>query len=435
MLSTGYSNREGVVMQIELGLEKIRKLLFLLGNPEKYLKVIHVAGTNGKGSVIAYIYSILMKKGLKVGRYCSPAVFEELEIIQINGVNIPKDEYDTLMEEIDAAAFKMNKEPSQFEKETALAIMYFERQKCDVCIFETGMGGSLDATNVFRKTLCSVITTIDYDHMGYLGDSIEEIAVAKAGIIKNYCRAVMAPQKYPSVFSVIKEKADKSYAPLVCVNKNATFFEDDTNEDMEKAFSYKALNGKIIHGLKPKNQALYQRENISTAIEVINVLNYYEYGITDEDIVSGINATYWPGRFEKVCDTPLVYMDGAHNPNGAVALKETIEYRLKDKKLTFVMGIFKDKDYKQVVKVMTPMADKVYTFTPVNERGLSCEVLREEILPFNSEVYACESLDDALDRAISGVVYEEEAIIVFGSLSYLKDVKKYFEDCVNEDRK
>ncbi len=411
-------------MQIELGLEKIRKLLYLLGNPERYLKVIHVAGTNGKGSVISYVYSILMKKGLKVGRYVSPAVFEELEIIQINGVNIPRDEYDSLMEEIDAAVFKMSKEPSLFEKETALAIMYFVKCKCDVCIFETGLGGSLDATNVFRKTLCSVITAIDYDHTAFLGNTIEDIAQAKAGIIKNYCRVVLAPQKYANVFEVIKSKSDNSFAPLICVNKSAT---SKSEEDEE--FTYKASNGKLYKGLIPINKALYQRDNISTAIEVIGVLNYYGYYISDDDIINGINEAYWPGRFEQVCDEPVVYIDGAHNPNGAESLKDTLLHHFKEKKLTFVMGIFKDKDYKQVVEIMAPLAEKIYTFTPVNERGLSGEVLKDTIISINDNVTSCDSLCEALDKATED---KDNVVVVFGSLSYLKDVKGYF---LNEDRK
>lgn len=411
-------------MQIELGLEKIRKLLYLLGNPERYLKVIHVAGTNGKGSVISYIYTILMKKGLKVGRYVSPAVFDELEIIQINGVNISRDEYDSLMEEIDAAVFKMSKEPSLFEKETALAIMYFMKCKCDVCVFETGLGGSLDATNVFRKTLCSVITSIDYDHTAFLGDTIEEIAQAKAGIIKNYCRVVMSPQKYPSVFNVIKDKAEKSFSPFICVNKLATSQSEDGD-----GFSYKASNGKVYNGLKPINKALYQKDNISTAIEVIGVLNYYGYYISDDDIINGINEAYWPGRFEKVSDDPLVYIDGAHNPNGAESLRDTLLHYFKDMKLTFVMGIFKDKDYKQVVQIMAPLAEKIYTFTPVNERGLSGAALKDAIGSINDNVTSCASLYEALDVA---VMDKDNVVVVFGSLSYLKDVKGYF---LNEDRK
>lgn len=409
-------------MNIELGLEKIRKLLFLLGNPERYLKVIHVAGTNGKGSVISYVNSILMKKGLKVGRYVSPAVFDPLEIIQINGVNITFEEYDSLMEEIEAVVFKMSKEPSQFEKETALAILYFMRHKCDVCIFETGLGGNLDATNVFRKVLCSVITSIDYDHMSFLGDTIEEIAEAKAGIIKMYCPVVLAPQKYSNVFNIIKSKAEKIYSSVVCVNKSA--MTENENGELE----YKTLNGKVLKGINPANKAVYQKENVSTAIEVINVLNYYEYRISDEDIVAGINDAYWPGRFEKVNDNPIVYMDGAHNPNGAEALKETIQKHFFDKELVFVMGIFKDKDYGQVVDIMAPMASQIYTFTPTNERGLSGEELKTEISRINDKVEACESLEVALEKAVA---HKDKVVIVFGSLSYLKDVKGYF---LNENR-
>ena len=409
-------------MNIELGLEKIRKLLFLLGNPERYLKVIHVAGTNGKGSVISYVNSILVKKGLKVGRYISPAVFDPLEIIQINGENITFEEYDSLMEEIEAVVFKMSKEPSQFEKETALAILYFMRKKCDVCIFETGLGGNLDATNVFRKVLCSVITSIDYDHMSFLGNSIEEIAEAKAGIIKMYCPVILAPQKYSTVFNIIKARAEKTFSSVMCINKNSI------SEDENAKLIYKTLSGKSFKGIVPINKALYQRDNINTAREVINVLNFYGYGISDEDIVQGINSAYWPGRFEKVNENPPVYMDGAHNPNGAEALKETLEKYFFDKELVFVMGIFKDKDYSKVVDIIAPMATQIYTFTPTNERGLLGEELKTEICRVNENVEACDSLEAALKKAIT---HKDKVVIVFGSLSYLKDVKGYF---LNEDR-
>lgn len=389
-------------MDIELGLSKIRRLLLLLGNPERFLKVIHVAGTNGKGSVISYIYSILMKRGLKVGRYTSPAVFDDLEIIQINGQNISMDEYDTYMEEIEAVAFKMDKEPSQFEKETALAMLYFYRNKCDVCIVETGLGGSLDATNVFRKVLCSVITSVDYDHTAFLGETIEEIAAAKAGIIKNYCPVVLAPQKHVEVYNIVREKAEKGYSSIHCVSRAAEY-----------------------PGINPKNEALYQKENILTAIEVINILNCYEYNISNENIVDGINDAYWPGRFEKVSDEPKVYIDGAHNPNGAVALKETLEAKFKGRKLIFVMGIFADKDYKQVAEIMTPMAECVYTFTPENARGLDGAVLADTIREIGGNAKACENVYAALKEATAD---KEAIVIVFGSLSYLKDVKGYFLD-------
>ncbi len=389
-------------MDIELGLGKIKKLLLLLGNPERFLKVIHVAGTNGKGSVISYIYSILMKRGLKVGRYTSPAVFDELEIIQINGVNISKDEYDTYMEEIDAVVFKMDKEPSQFEKETALAILYFYRNNCDVCIVETGLGGSLDATNVFRKVLCSVITAVDYDHTAFLGESIEEIASAKAGIVKNYCPVVLAPQKHVEVYNIIRDKAEKGYSSVHCVSREAEY-----------------------PGITPKCTATYQKENILTAIEVINILNCYEYNISSENITDGINDAYWPGRFEKISDNPKVYIDGAHNPNGAMALRETLTEQFKDKKLIFVMGIFADKDYKQVANIMAPMAEKIYTFTPTNERGLDGSILAKVVSEYNENVEPCETIEKALNKATTE---RDGVVVVFGSLSYLKDVKGYFLD-------
>ncbi len=393
-------------MDIELGLEKIKRLLMLLGNPGRFLKVIHVAGTNGKGSVIAYLNSILLEKGLKVGRYISPAVFDELEIIQINGINISQAEYNAYMEEIEAIAFNMQQKPSLFEMQTALALLYFYRNNCNVCIIETGLGGSLDATNVFLKVLCSVITSVDYDHTAYLGDTIEQIASAKAGIIKNYCPVVLAPQKHEEVYEVVKQKVETVYATLHCVNVKNT-----------------------VLGLEQESFVKYQRENILTAVEVIKVLNAYEYEISEQNIINGIKKAYWPGRFEKISEEPIVYIDGAHNPNGARALKEAVGAVVQGKKLVFVAGILADKDYKEISRIMAPLAEKIYTFTPENDRGLSAEILKSEMARYNENVIACDSVQEALGLATKD---REKAIVVFGSLSHLKAVKGYF---LNEDRK
>lgn len=405
-------------MSIELGLGKIKKLLFKLGNPERELKVIHVAGTNGKGSTISYIYSILIEAGYRVGRYVSPAVFDDYEIIQINNKNIDPADYNIIMNKVNAVADTMGKQPSEFEKQTALAMIYFKEQKCDICIVETGLGGALDATNVFKKVLCSVITSVGYDHMEYLGDSIEDIARNKAGIIKNYCHAVLAPQKYEKVEEVVYDVADRIYAKVLSVNS------DMIKDKGEEGFSYESLVGEVYSGIKPKSQALYQRENICTAIEVITVLNYYQQRITREAVVNGINNAEWSGRFEKISDEPQVYIDGAHNPDGAQVLRETIEKHFAGKKLTLIMGMFADKDYEEVVDIMAPLADKIITVTPDNVRALDCKILAESVRKITANVSGAETVQKAVDEACKD---KDNVILAFGSLSFLKDVKGCFE--------
>lgn len=394
-------------MNIELGLDRIKRLLMKMGNPERSLKVIHVAGTNGKGSTIAYINSILMEKGIRTGRYISPAVFDDMEIIQINGRNIDRQEFEKRMSEIEEICSGMDKKPTAFEKQTALAIKYFFDNKCEVCIIEVGMGGQGDATNVFKKVLCSVITSVALDHTEFLGETIEEIARCKSGIIKRYCPVIVGTQPYEQVYNIMEQKAKDSFSRYIRVEKN------------------KVLEDSAYAGLKPKNMAVYQYENISIAIETIRLLNEYEYNISNENIVTGINKTVWMGRFEKICENPPVYIDGAHNPDGALKLKETISTYFKHKKVTFIMGIFADKDYKKVVEIMAPLAENIYTITIDNERALDGRRLADEISVYNKNVRYCESLKEACKMAVS---HEDNVIVAFGSLSYLKAVKGCIKD-------
>ena len=268
------------------GLDNISNLCDKLGNPQNELEVIHIAGTNGKGSVGAFAEQILIESGKKVGRYVSPAVFDYLEQFRINAENMSEDRYAYYISRISEVADKMTPHPTPFEMETAVAFLYFKEEQCDVVLIEVGMGGREDATNIIPKSLVSVITPISMDHMKFLGNTLEEIAYQKSGIIKNNGLVVTAKQEN-CVMNVIENE---------CREKNARFIKVDSVTEYEIS-----LDGE------------YQRENAAVAEEVCRRID----GVSENDIKSGLINTVWHGRFEKICDKPEFIIDGAHNTDGA----------------------------------------------------------------------------------------------------------------------
>lgn len=379
---------------IVLGLDNIRRLCALLGNPQNSLKIIHIAGTNGKGSAGAFIEAILRDAGLRVGRFSSPAVFEYREQWTINGENITEEKYAAYIGKIRLAS-EGKCAPTPFELETALAFLYFCEEKCDIVVVEVGMGGAEDATNVISKSLVSVITPIALDHAAYLGSSIEEIAAAKAGIIKENGAVVTAPQA-EEVMAVLKKTAAQKHASLT-IAKNSTDYEI-------------SLRG------------AYQRENAALALEVCRHID----GVSGENIKNGLKNAVWRGRFEKICSNPELILDGAHNPHGARALADSIDLYFKDRRIIYITGVFADKDYEKIAKITAPKADKIYTVTPPSARGLENTKLAEAFGRFNPNVEAL-----TLDTALKLCLNEEDAVIIaFGSLSFLGDLKRRAEDII-----
>lgn len=408
------------------GLEAVKALLFELNNPQDGLKVIHVAGTNGKGSTIAYIESIIKEAGYKTGVYTSPVVFDYFEKIRINGVNISEKDFIEETGIIKNAYEKVSKNkglrPTVFEAETAMAFDYFNKEKCDYVIIETGMGGTLDATNVCKEVVCAVITSISMDHMNYLGNTLEEIACNKAGIIKESCPCVIAGAniKIKDVFiSCAKEK----HSSFIFTDKPEIISEglDGT------VFNYKASKeNHYFEKLEISLIGTYQTENAALAIETALCTG-------DADIINsipeGLKKAEWKGRFEKINNNPLVFIDGAHNPGAAERLKEIIENDFKDYKIIYIMGVLADKDYEQIIKTVIPYGIITYTITPHNIRALQgdklCEVIKKrgfmaEYMDNYEDAIKC-ALNKAQEFEVSGY---RCAIIAFGSLSYLGEIKK-----------
>ncbi len=406
----------------QLGLHNIRNLLHELSDVQEQLKIVHIAGTNGKGSTSAYISSILERAGYKVGRYSSPAVFEYLEIFSINDTHITEQEYTDIMQNIQEAVYEItasgNQEPTAFEIETALAFLYFYRNNCDIVILETGMGGTFDATNIITSPLCSVITSISMDHMEFLGNTLEEIAENKAGIIKQGCPVIIAKQQ-AEVLKVIQKQAQQQQAKCIQTQEPESIHYDRNGTQM----NYTASSGIRFENIYTKMLGTFQTENITTAIETVLYLKETGFFIYEENILEGIAETMWKGRFEQLNLHPPIYFDGGHNPGAAFRIKETIEIYFTNSKIIYIMGVLADKDYEKVLELTAPLANEIITITPENARGLDGRELAESIKKYNTSVSYAENLECAFEKAIDSAG-DDGVILVFGSLSYLAKAKE-----------
>lgn len=422
-----------------LGLTSIKMLLDELGNPQDKIKIVHVAGTNAKGSVSAYIESICQTSGYKVGLFASPAVFDYYEAYRINGQNISKEEYASVGSKVIEAVKQVNNKdiwPTSFEIETAIAYQYFYDKNVDIAIIETGMGGSLDATNVTKSTLVSVITPISIDHSAFLGDTIDAIAHAKAGIIKKDSVVTCALDQREEAVNVIKKTAYDNNANVIIPDiKDIVHNEDGT-------FDYKDISG-----IRLKMYGKKQIENAVLAIETVRVLKekYYYKQIDEESIKTGLFNMILPGRIEKIGTEPDIIIDGAHNPAAAQALRDYVKEEYKGRDVILLTGMFKDKDYTKVANIMSEVSNKVITVTPPTERGLDSEKLQKVY----RKIFSALKADDGTKRFIDnnsnddmtvtlsyGYDYDKAfamakrlagtngAVIVFGSFSFLAQIKR-----------
>lgn len=401
-----------------LGLESIRNLMQELGNIQEQLHIIHVAGTNGKGSVCAFLSAALTEAGYRVGRYNSPAVFERREVFRIGETMISKEEYAAVFERVQTACEVLTKRgcphPTVFEVETAAAFLWFYEKKCDLVLLETGMGGETDATNLITHPVCSVLTSIGMDHMQYLGNTIEEIAKVKAGVIKKGC-PVVALKQGDSVCEVIKNKAEECGSRCVLVEVPQYMQEapiwGTTLQDVHYGSVHTALGG------------IWQRENLSLALAVLKLLEESGYPITKEAVQNGIAKTIWHGRYEVLQTEPLFIIDGAHNPIAAKRLKETIEKDFTNREIIYIIGVLADKEHEKMLRLLLPGAKAVFTVTPDSPRALDGESLAKEARKYADNIWHVPDIGKAVKMA-KETAKESDVILAVGSLSYLKEVKK-----------
>lgn len=409
-----------------LGLESIKRLLKLMENPENQLKVVHVAGTNGKGSTCAFLQSILMEAGYKVGRYSSPAVFNDREIIRINDEYIKEEEVADIISWIkDKCDYIVScgfSHPTPFEVETAMAFSYFAEKECDIVIVECGMGGKTDATNVFEQVMCSIITTISLDHTKFLGETIEDITNVKAGIIKEKCPVVLSEQT-SEVENTIQRVCIKKDAPLIVSGKGKNIRRDK----LVTLYSYRANNGKQ-YNIRLNLLGTYQIKNSITAIEAALTLEKQGFHI-EQSIERGIAKAKWQGRLEVIHDNPCIVIDGAHNPGAVRELKGSIDLYFTNKKITFIMGVLADKDFQSEIQLIGKRAEKIITVTPDNERALEAKKLAQTVKKYNDNVVAADNINEAVAMAFETVCEKKaDMILAFGSLSYLGDLKIAVEE-------
>lgn len=423
-----YQEARGFIEKIsaggsKLGLGTITSLLELLENPQDQLKFIHIAGTNGKGSVLAYLSSVLEKSGYRVGRYISPTLFSYRERIQINGEYISREEFAKLTEVVAEAYGKMEEKgmdlPTVFEIETAISFLYFLEKKCDIVLLETGMGGRMDATNIVKTSILTVIASISMDHLEFLGNSIAEIAWNKAGILKPGVPVVSAQQEKEAE-KVIEEEAQKKGCPAVFVDRSQ--FREVHFGLEEQSFCYKEFGKTVIH-----LAGEHQIENAALALECIGVLRKQGYRIGEDAVKRGMEETRWKGRFSVIHENPLVVIDGAHNPDAALRLRDSILQYFKNRKKYYIFGVFSDKEYDKIIEITAGLAEHIYTIeTPGNPRALPKEALAEAVRRKNPSVEAADSIADAVEKSFQAAA-KDDVIIAFGSLSFLGEIEKAVE--------
>lgn len=410
-----------------LGLESIRNLMQELGNVQEQLHIIHVAGTNGKGSVCAFLSAALTEAGYRVGRYNSPAVFERREVFRIGETMISKEEYAAVFERVQTACEVLTKRgcphPTVFEVETAAAFLWFYEKKCDLVLLETGMGGETDATNLITHPVCSVLTSIGMDHMQYLGNTIEEIAKVKAGIIKKRC-PVVALKQGDSVCEVIKNKAEECGSRCVLVEVPQYMQEKPIQKQcIQYPVQGTTLQDAHYGSVHTALGGVWQRENLSLALAVLKLLEESDYSITKEAVQNGIAKTIWHGRYEVLQTEPLFIIDGAHNPIAAKRLKETIEKDFTNREIIYIIGVLADKEHEKMLRLLLPGAKAVFTVTPDSPRALDGEILAKEAQKYADNIWYVPDIGKAVKMA-KETAKESDVILAVGSLSYLKEVKK-----------
>lgn len=428
----------------DYSLRDVTELARRVGHPEREIKVIHIAGTNGKGSVGNYISNILAASGYMVGRYVSPTIFDYRERIQKvlgtgrnriyqNTMSVEKgstNECIYISEEEAAETITLLKEecehmvaegfgqPTAFEIETVMAFLLFRKWKVDAAVVECGLGGRLDATNIIKNPFLCIFTSISLDHMKFLGDSVPQIAREKYGIIKE--GTVVVAKKQADCEALLVEICREKHTELIFMEEEK--IKQKSFSINETVFVYKDISYTITQG------GVFQLENAAIAIEAVRKL--FEKGfrrITEEMVKEGLLRSCWKGRFELLSKNPFLLIDGAHNEEAAKKLRLSLETYFPGEKFSFIIGVFQDKEYEKVLQCLLPLAKKVYAVTAPGVRGLSGGVLCECVRRISKQMPVCDCglMGKALSKALSE--NKKEKIVVCGSLSILKDVYEYFD--------
>ena len=401
------------------GLGRTQELREKMGNPEKKLKFVHIAGTNGKGSTAAMTASILSKAGYRTGLYTSPYIYRFHERIQVDGVEISDEDLTEITEYVKPLADSMAQSPTEFELVCCIAFEYFYRKKCDIVVLEVGMGGAWDATNVIEVPEVAVITNIGLDHTEYLGDTVEKIAETKSGIFKPHGHGVVY-RSTPSVEAVYER---------VCAERDVSLRKADFDGLVLKAHT---LEGQVFDCGSRKNLVLpllgdHQLHNASVVLSIADTLIGEGWKISEQNIYDGIRDVRWPGRFDIVCRKPLFIIDGGHNPQCIEALVKNIRDYLAGKKVVALTGVLADKDYADMYKPVMPLVDRFVCITPPNPRKLEAEQLARYLRQAGAQAQASESILDGVKQAME-LAGKDGVVLCFGSLYSIGGIRDALKD-------
>lgn len=402
----------------KLGLERIVRLLALLGDPQDKVKAVHISGTNGKGSFGAMLGSVLKTAGYLTGGFSSPAITEVTDSFRINGSEISREDFGDLICSLSPLCESMNDKPTEFEVLTAAAYELFAEKKCDIALVECGMGGDLDSTNVLHTPLLSVITNVQKDHCSFLGNTTDEIARHKSGIIRPGCPVLFGGSD-PKADKVIADAAQKAGSELYRTDLSRISDVSCSVEGTE--FSFKGF-GKLHISLTGTYQ-LYNAANVLTAIEI---LRKRSLDITDSDVRIGLENTKWHGRFEVLRHDPLVIFDGSHNPCGISCAADSIRLCSK-KKIALLIGVMADKEYCLYADMLGDLTDKIFTVKPDNPRALDSSLLADSFTAKGIKAAAYTDLEEGVTAAYEYARKHDTPLIALGSLYMYREFIKAIE--------
>ncbi|GFN22609.1 bifunctional folylpolyglutamate synthase/dihydrofolate synthase [Thermanaeromonas sp. C210] len=412
---------------VNLGLGRMEELLERLGNPHRRLRFFHIGGTNGKGSVAAMVAAILQAAGYRVGLFTSPHLHSYTERIRLNGQEIRREHVAEILTRmrplLDGMVKEGHEHPTEFEVSTALAFHYFNEVGADYVVLEVGLGGSFDSTNVIPSSLVSVITNVGLDHMDYLGHTLVEIAGEKAGIIKDRAVVVTGADK-PEALEVIETRCRRKGAILYRLGKEFTYNPTEVSCRGGR-MDWKGL-GRTYPGLRVALLGRHQLSNAALAVAVMEAARrHHNLDVLEEHIREGLDRAFWPGRLEIVNRRPLVVLDGAHNYDGALALKRSLEELFPHRRLILVLGMLADKEREKVVAALVPLAQAVIITRPNNPRAGDWKVLGLHARRFTPHVHIIRHISQAMETAL-GLAGPEDLICATGSLYMVAEAREWF---------
>lgn len=401
----------------KLGLERITELCDRLGNPQNKTHIIHIAGTNGKGSFGAMLSAVLVESGYKVGGFSSPALTDLTDSFCINGKSISAGDFNEVMADIIPLCEDMADKPTEFEVLTAAAYELFCRENCDIALIECGMGGDTDSTNVVEYPVLSVITNIALDHTAFLGGTISEIARCKAGIIKP-SRPVLYSGNDDEALEIIHSISQKNGSQLIITDKDrVTVVESDINGIIYEDKAFGRLKSALIGS--------YQKYNLANVLTAVEILRSMEMNIPDNAVKSGIEKAVWQGRFEVISRNPLIIYDGAHNPDGIIQAAESIGTYISGK-IALLIGVMADKEYGLYPEILGKFIDKAFAVIPDNPRSLDSDILAAAFEENGINAVSCGSVENGFTQALEYAKSRNIPLIALGSLYMYGEFRKCY---------